>query len=82
MEKTTKYQRFCALSNAKNWKKFQSGVRHKRGSYSSVKLENRQIALREAEILHLVVQKAENLGMRKAEMRLLRPERTLLWMRP
>ena len=64
---------------AKNWKKFQSGVRHKCGSYSSVKLENWQIARYEAEILLLVVQKAENLGMRKAEMRLLRPQRALLW---
>ena len=45
--------------------KFQSGVRNKCGSYSSVKLESRQIALYEAEILHLVVQNTENVGVRE-----------------
>ena len=59
--------------------KFQSGVRHKCGSYSSVKLESRQIALHEAEKLLLVVQNAESVSMRKTEMR--RPEKALLWMR-
>lgn len=44
----------------KNWKKFQRGIRHKCGPYSSVKLKNRRIALREAEILLLVVRNAES----------------------
>ena len=49
VEKTTKYRRFRTFWATKNWKKFQSGVRHKCGSYSSVKQESRQIALCEAE---------------------------------
>lgn len=50
---------------AKNWKKFLSGIGYKCSSFSSVKQENRQIALYEAEILHLVVQNAENVGVRE-----------------
>ena len=67
MEKTTKYRRFCIFWTAKNWKKFQSGVRHKCTSYSSVKLESRQVTLYEAEILHLVVQNAESAGVREGK---------------
>lgn len=67
MEKTTKYRYFRTFPTAKNWKKFQSGVRHKCTSYSSVKLESGRIALHEAEILHLVVQNAESVGMREGK---------------
>lgn len=52
---------------AKNWKKFQSGIGYKCGSYSSVKLESGGIALHEAEILHLVVQNAETMGVREGK---------------
>lgn len=67
--KTTEYRRFCTFSTAKNWKKIQSGVRHKYTSYSSVKPESWQIALYEAEILHLVVQNAETMGVREGKTR-------------
>jgi hypothetical protein len=67
VEKTTKYRRVCTFLAAENWKKFQSGVRHKCGSYSSVKLESGGIALHEAEILHLVVQNAETMGVREGK---------------
>lgn len=43
MEKTTKYRHSCTFRTAKSWKKIRSGVRHKRGSYSSVKQKSRQI---------------------------------------
>ena len=69
-EKTTKWRRFCTFWAVKNWKKFQNGVRHKCGSYSSVKLRSWQNALHEAEILHLVVQNAENPSVREGKMRL------------
>ena len=52
----------------KNWKKFQSGIGYKCSSYSSVKLESRQIALYEAEILLLVVQNAESPSVRADKM--------------
>lgn len=39
--KNTKYRWFYILSAAKNWKKFQSGVRHKYTSYGGVVLESR-----------------------------------------
>ena len=39
VEKTTKYRRFCTFWIAKNWRKFQSGVRHKYTSYGGVALE-------------------------------------------
>ena len=74
VEKTTKYRWFRTFWTAKNWKKIQSGVRHKCGSYSSVKLESWQIALCEAEILLLVVQN-------EVKLRLLCPEKALVWMR-
>lgn len=44
-----------------------------------------EFALHEAEILHLVVQNAETMGVREqneCEMRLLCPEKALVWMRP
>lgn len=66
----TKCRRFCTFRAAKNWKKFQSGVRYKCDSHSSVKLKSRQIALYEAEILHLVVQNAETMGVREGKMML------------
>ena len=47
--------------------KFQSGIGYKCGSYSSVKSRSRQIALYEAEILHLVVQNAENPSVREGK---------------
>lgn len=66
----TKCRRFCTFRAAKNWKKFQSGVRYKCDSYSSVKLKIGQITLYEAEILHLVVQNAGNPGVKEGKMRL------------
>ncbi len=57
---------------AKNWKKFQSGIGYKCSSFSSVKPESRQIALYEAEILHLVVQNAETMGVREGKTRSIR----------
>ena len=53
--------------NAKNWKKFQSGVRHKCGSYGSVKLESWQNALHRGDIALLIVQNAESVGVREGE---------------
>ena len=70
MEKITKYRWFCSFRTAKNSKKFQSGVRYKCDSYSSVKLKSWQITLYEAEILHLVVQNARIMGVREGKMRL------------
>ena len=67
MEKTTKYRPFCTFPAVKSWKKFQSGVRYKCDSYSSVKLKSRQIVLYEAEILHLAVQNAESVGVSKGK---------------
>ena len=56
------------ISAVKSWKKFQSGLGHKCGSYSSVKLKSRQFALHEAEILHSVVQNDKSLSVREGEM--------------
>ena len=70
MEKTTEYRRFCTFLAAKNWEKFQSGVRHKCSSYSSVKLKSRQIALYKVKMLLLAVQNAESMGVREGKMRL------------
>lgn len=63
VEKTTKYRWFCTFWAAKNWKKFQSGVRHKCSSYSSVKLKSRQNALYKGDIAHQIVQNAGSMGV-------------------
>lgn len=70
VEKITKYRWFCTFWTAKNWKKFQSGVRYKCDSYSSVKLESRQIALRRGDIALMIVQNAETMGVKEGKMRL------------
>ena len=67
VEKIAKNRWFRTFWVAKNWKKFQSGIGYKCGSYSSVKPRSRQIALYEAEILHLVVQNAENPSVREGK---------------
>ena len=72
MEKTTKYRRVCIVLAAENWKKFQSGVRHKCGSYSSVKLESRQTALHRSDIALMIVQNAETMGVRESKTRSIR----------
>ena len=66
--KTTEYRRFCTFWTAKNWKKFRSGVRHKCGFYSSVKLESRQIALHRSDVALMIVQNAESMGVREGRM--------------
>ena len=58
MEKTTEYRRFSTFLAAKNWEKFQSGVRHKCSSYSSVKLKSRQNDLHRGDVALLIVQNA------------------------
>ena len=63
----TKYRCFCTFRAAKNWKKFQSGIGYKCGSYSSVKPESRQIAEYKGDIAHLIVQNAESMGVRKGK---------------
>ena len=70
--KTTEYRRFCTFWAAKNWKKFRSGVRHKCGSYSSVKLESRQTALHRGDIALMIVQNAETMGVRESKTRSIR----------
>ena len=72
MEKTTKYRYFRTFPSAKNWKKFQSGVRYKCSSYSSVKLEGRQIALHRGDIALVIVQNAESAGVREGKTRSIR----------
>ena len=52
---------------AKNWKRFQSGVRHKCSSYSSVKLGGWQNALYRGDIALLIVQNAESAGVREGK---------------
>ena len=67
VEKIAKYRWFCAFWAAKNWKKFQSGVRYKCGSYSSVKLKNRQITEYNGDIALMIVQNAEIMGVREGK---------------
>ena len=62
MEKTTKYRPFCTFPTVKSWKKFQSGIGYKCGSYSSVKLKSRQIAEYKDDIALVIVQNAESMG--------------------
>ena len=52
--------------------KFQSGVRHKCGSYSSVKLESWQIVLHKGDMAHPIVQNAENPSVREGKTRSIR----------
>ena len=72
MEKTTKYRWLCTFRAAKNWKKFQSGVRYKCDSYSSKKLKSRQITLHRGDITLMIVQNAETMGVREGKMRSIR----------
>lgn len=60
----------CTLWAAKNWNKFQSGIGHKCGSYSSVKLKSWQIAEYKGNMEHLIVQNAGNPGVKEGKMRL------------
>ena len=69
VEKITKYRHFCTFWAAKNWKKFQSGVRHKCSSYSSVKQESWQNAGYDGKIAFLKVQNAESVGVREGKTR-------------
>ena len=69
MEKITKYRRFYTFLTVKSWKKIQSRVRHKCGSYSSVKLKIRQNALHKGDVAHPIVQNAENPGVREDKTR-------------
>ena len=52
------------ISAVKSWKKFQSGIGHKCGSYSSVKLGDRQNALHGGNIVLSIVQNAGSVGVR------------------
>ena len=58
--------------SVENWKKFQSGVRHKCSSYSSVKLEIRQIALHMSGTALMIVQNAVRMGVREGKTRSIR----------
>ena len=71
-EKSLNIDVFIHFELLKIGRNLQSGVRHKCGSYSSKVLESRQIALYEAEMLHLVVQNAETMGVREGKTRSIR----------
>ena len=66
-EKTTKYRHFRTFPSAKNWKKFQSGVRYKCSSYSSVVVGDWQIALYAGDTALLIVRNAESVGVREGK---------------
>ena len=67
VEKITKYRRFCMFRATKNWKKFQSEIRHKCTSYSSVKLGGWQNAVYRGDIALLIVQNAEDPSVSKGK---------------
>ena len=82
VEKIAKNRRFCTFRAAKNWKKFQSGVRHKYTSYSSVKADcpvwSRNTAFSSAKCREPKRERGQN----ECELRRLCSEKALLWMRP
>ena len=77
VEKITKYRWFYTLSAAKNWKKFQSGIGYKCTSYSSVKSTKCP-----AQGQYSAPDSARERGRNGVELRLLHPEKALLWMWP
>ena len=81
VEKTTEYRWFCTFWIAKNWKKSRRGVRHKCGSYSSAKANCPAWGWNAASSSIKCRKHGRRKGQNKGRLRLLCPERALLWMR-